>query len=111
MNYLCTVLCFFFVVALSAQTHTVTPQADVHVDGGTTRNFINLKAKNYNQSVVFLRFDLSSLSGNVQEAQLKLTLKSNNGSGPVNVYLCTVSDPGWTDQVNFTTASLPTEMC
>jgi hypothetical protein len=76
------------VSSLTAQSSILIPVADIYFENGGSVNNSSLKIRNIHQGRAYLRFDLGSISGNIQSAQLKLTIKSNPNAGAVNIYRC-----------------------
>lgn len=93
--------------SLTAQSSTLIPVADIYFDNSGGVNDGSLKIRNIHQSRAYLRFDLGSISGNIQSAQLKLTIKSNPNAGAVNIYRCPSASSTWTEGTLFTSSTIP----
>jgi len=95
---------------LNAQTtHTLTPTDDVwykdNFSGGVTFNTNELKVRGADEEYAYLKFDLSSFSGDVTAASLELTLTNSTGGGVIDIFKS--SDVSWTEAAGFNTANRP----
>ncbi|MFL1897192.1 G8 domain-containing protein [Aquimarina sp. 2-A2] len=67
-------------------TNNLAPIHDAYLQGSTRFNTADLRVESGNR-IGYLLFDLSTLSGTVNKAELRLTVGSDSGNGSVKVYL------------------------
>ncbi len=79
----------------NTQTVTLSPVQDAYLQGNTRYNNTILRIEQ-NRRSGYLMFDLSSINGSIEKAELKFTIASDSGNGNLTVHKGNTTN--WTEQ-------------